>query len=166
MSKLRVLAALGLTVALAACSSAPTIDAQAWEPAGNDYSPTACGDLLPEWGMGGQEAPVACWTYDETDGLPDRFTELVASMTEHAGTEPVRGPGCMSTMTCIAEWEGAQGFVTLSSGVSLVGLQASVDAGESADPGAARLYELVLWADEEQVLTDTEWDQFYEPLTP
>lgn len=164
MRNLPVLVASGLALVLAACSSAPAIDAGQWEPVGGDYSPVACGELLPEWSTGGQEAPLACWTYDETDGLPARFANLAASMTEHAGTDPGRGPGCMSTMSCIAEWEGAEGFVTLTSGVSLVGLQAVVDAGEDADPAAARLYELLLWTSADQTLSDTEWDQYYEPL--
>ena len=166
MRNLPALVAVGLALALGACSSAPTIDAERWEPKGDDYSPIACGDLLPEWGTGDEEAPVACWTYEETTGLPDRFKDLVASMTDHAGSSPVRGPGCMSAVSCYANWESGQGSVTLASGVSLVGLQAQLDAGESSDLTNPRLYELTLWTSDDPILSDAEWEQYYEPLNP
>lgn len=166
MRNLPALVAIALTLTLAACSSGPTVDVEAWEPPGTDYSPIACGELLPEWGTGEEEAPAACWTYGETTGLPDRFAGLAESMTDHAGTDPVRGPGCMSTLTCQAEWESAEGRVALASGVSLVGLQAQVEAGATANPADAQLYELLLWISDDQVLSDAEWDQYYEPLEP
>lgn len=166
MRNLLALVTVGFTLALGACSSAPTIDAEQWEPTGDDYSRVDCGYLLPEWGTGEEEAPVACWTYDETTGLPARFADLAASMTQHADTDPVRGPGCMSTTGCSAEWKSADGYVTLASGVSLVGLQASIDAGETSALEATRLYELLLWTSDDQILSDAEWEQYYEPLSP
>lgn len=163
MRNLLALVAVGLTLALGACSSAPTIDAEQWEPTGDDYSRVDCGYLLPEWGTGEEEAPVACWTFEETHGLPDRFSDLVGDMIDHAGAEPIRGPGCASHTVCNADWEDGGGYMTLSAGVTLIGLQAHVDAGTRPGPDEPQLHELTLWTSDDLTMSDEDWSLYFNP---
>lgn len=165
MRMLAPLAVVATLLAAGACSSSPVFDPQQWEPTAADYTALDCGDLVPEWGTGDEEAPIACWTYRDSTEMRQRFAHLVASMSEHAGAEPTRGPSCMGTVGCLAEWENADGYVTLASGVSLVGLQNLLNSGPSADRDTQTLYELLLWTNEHQSLSDTEWNQYYDPLT-
>lgn len=164
MKNLLSLVATGFAVVIAGCSGPATaIDTATWAPSGGDYEPVECGDLLPEWGNGEEEPPVACWTFEETHGLPDRFSDLVEDMIAHAGAEPIRGPGCASHTVCNADWENGDGYMTLSAGVTLIGLQAHVDAGTRPDPDEPQLHELTLWTSEDLTMSDEDWARYFNP---
>ncbi len=155
-----------LLLLLAGCSSAPNgdvdINIDAWSPPSTGLTAIDCSELLPEWGTGEEEAPDRCWTFEETTGLPDRFEELTNDLSDHAGSQPVRGPSCAAKTACAAEWEGADEVVTLGSSITLGGLQAEINAGVDVGPDTPRLYELTIWTADEPRMTDAEWESYYD----
>lgn len=169
---MRLIGAAALLLLLAGCSSPPTIDAAGWAPPQADVTEVECGELLDEWGTGEQDAPDACWTVEESTGLEDRFSALVSDFSDHAGAEPTGAPECMgrsdvgaSAVSCRAEWEGASGVVTLSTGLTLNGLIAEMDSGAEVDSSTPRLYEITVWTTDEPFPEQQTFDDLYEPLS-
>ncbi|MDN4480919.1 hypothetical protein [Demequina muriae] len=169
---MRVIGAIALLLLLAGCSSAPTIDTDGWAPAQSDVTTVECGDLQDEWGIGEEESPDACWTFEESTGLDDHFVAMVDDFSDHAGAEPASAPECVSSsefdvgaVGCQAQWGDDGGAVVLSARLMLDGSIAEMEAGTEADASTPRLYAITLWTSEEPLGSDPGFGDLDAPLT-
>lgn len=141
-----------VVVLLAGCSSTAGLDPTGWTPSDARVAPIACDELLAEWTPNAADAPAACWTFEETDGLEESVTAFTDDLSDHLGAKPAGDSECTAissigrTLTCRVEWSDGESVVTLSAGITVKALQGAVDQGvEYSDPQQTILHELLVW---------------------
>ncbi|WP_062305056.1 hypothetical protein [Demequina subtropica] len=154
MRRLLAFAAIALVTA---CSSPSTLDADAldsWTPLPGRATEVPCGDLYDGWADPSAERPLRCWTYEESDGLPATFRELVDSFENQLSGDVEVAPACQGataerrSFTCTASWSSGDAVVTVTSGVTVHSMEEMVDEVPPvsySDPTLAGTHEVILW---------------------
>ena len=163
---MRILPSAVAVLLLTACSQGPDVDVSGWTPSDPRVAAVECAQLLDEWGPGERDSPQRCWAYEETDRLGETFATMSASLSTELGAQPDLGPECSHALapgrlaSCRAQWKVEDGYVLLTGGVTLSGLEEVVANGIDITTTTPVLHEVLVWVQSDPLDLDASFGEF------